>query len=151
VQASNDGSPVAFGCHHPSIDDPTPMRHKSLRLMPFARHKTFILELISRLGIRGRRFARLASCPEFHRGSRMSEKQKKKIKSLKKELKSLKSQMKKLKLTSATEKKSEVVKASAAASKSPAPLAPTLAPKSDKPAESPRDAKTPAARIGGQH
>jgi hypothetical protein len=78
----------------------------------------------------------------------MSEKQKKKIKSLKKELKALKSQMKKLKLGSAAEKKSKAVKA---APKTPTPIAPTLAPKADKPAESPRDAKTLAARIGGQH
>lgn len=85
-------------------------------------------------------------------GSVMSDKQKRKIKSLKKELKDLKSQMRKLKLASAV-KKSKAAKAPASTPKAPTPLSPALsAAKPDKPAEASRtEGKTLAARIGGGH
>jgi hypothetical protein len=64
----------------------------------------------------------------------MSDKQKKKIKSLKKEVKSLKSELKKLKLASAVKKTSKLSK-SVQAPKPSTPLAPTLVSKPDKPAD----------------
>jgi hypothetical protein len=64
----------------------------------------------------------------------MSDKQKKKIKSLKKEVKELKSQLKKFKLTSAVKKTSKL-KAAALPPKAPAQTTPTLVTKPDKPAE----------------
>jgi hypothetical protein len=62
----------------------------------------------------------------------MSDKQKKKIKSLKKEVKELKSQLKKFKLTSAVKKNSRL---KAAISASTPPAMPTLVTKPDKAAE----------------
>lgn len=62
----------------------------------------------------------------------MSDKQKKKIKTLKKEVKDLKSQLKKFKLTSAVKKNSKL---KAAISASAPPVVSTLVKKPDKPAE----------------
>jgi hypothetical protein len=67
-------------------------------------------------------------------GSVMSDKQKKKIKSLKKEVKELKSQLKKFKLAAAVKKTSKLTKSAGSAPKAPVP-APTLVSKPDKPAD----------------